>query len=115
MACFKGMAAGSLRHKINIERAVKVSDGMGGNFVSWKAITDNPIKAKVLPLSGTEALKSMRLEANISHRITIRFRAGLLPSDRINYNGRIMQIRSKIDLEERHRWLELMCEEGAAT
>ena len=115
MACCKGIKAGSLRHKINIEREQDIADGMGGSTIAWANITDAALRAKVMPLNGSETFKAMRLEAKVSHKITIRFRGDLLSSDRINYKGRVMQVRSIIDLEEAHKWLEIMADEGVVT
>lgn len=115
MTCCNDLKAGDLRHKITIERETETPDGMGGSSLAWVSITAHPIKAMIKPLSGGESLHAMRLEAKVSHRIIIRYRTDIKTSDRINYNGRLMQIRAKIDLEERHKWLELICEEGAVT
>lgn len=57
----------------------------------------------------------MRIEANVTHRIFIRYRSDILTSDRINYNGRLMQIRALINIEERNRWIEIYADEGQAT
>jgi SPP1 family predicted phage head-tail adaptor len=104
-----------LRHKINIEREQDTPDGLGGSAITWSNITASPLRAKITPLNGNESLKAMRLEAKVSHKITIRFRDDLLSSDRINYKGKLMQIRSIIDLEELHKWIEIMADEGVIT
>jgi len=33
---------------------------------------------------------------------------------RVLFNGRVFNIRSAINLEERNRWTEMSCEEGVA-
>ena len=57
----------------------------------------------------------MRLEANTTHRIFIRYRDDFDTSDRINYAGRLMQIRAVINIEENNKWLEIYADEGAKT
>ena len=111
MSCCDGIKLGDLRHKIAIERETKTSDGMGGETVTWSAVF-NP-KVKIKPMRGNERLQAMRLEATVSHVITMRYVSGVLPSDRVNYNGRLMQIRAVINVNERNKWLELYCDEGA--
>jgi SPP1 family predicted phage head-tail adaptor len=104
---------GSLRHTIKIQRQTYVSDNAGGGTNTWTDYTTQ--RAYIKPLSGNERLYSMRLEANTTHRIFIRYRADLSTSDRINFNGRLMQIRALINLEEANRFLEIYADEGVVT
>ena len=76
---------GALRHTILIERETITSDGLGGGTKAWT--THKTLKAKIQPLRGNERLQAMRLEATISHKITIRFVTDIKPSDRVNYQG----------------------------
>lgn len=86
---------------------------MGGQDLDWVDLFST--KGDVRPLSGREALTGMQREASVSHRIFIRYRDGLLPSDRIVMRGNPMQIIAIINVEMRNRWLELQCLEGVAT
>ena len=104
---------GKLRHQITIEREQSASDGAGGSTITWDAVASP--RAFIKPMSGGERLQAMRLEATVTHRIFIRYRSDLLTSDRVNYKGRLMQIRALINLEERNRWLEIYADEGEVT
>ena len=86
---------------------------MGGQDLDWVDLFS--VKGDVRPLSGREALTGMQREASVSHRIFIRYRDGLLPSDRIVMRGNPMQIIAIINVEMRNRWLELQCLEGVVT
>ncbi len=112
MACCKGIKVGSLKYTIIIERTTKTPDGSGGNTVVWN--THKTLRAKITPLSGRERVYAQRLESNITHRILFRYTTDILPSDRINLNGRYFNIRSILNLEEANRFLELSAEEGVA-
>lgn len=112
MACCNSIKVGSLKHTIIIERAAKTPDGSGGNTIVWN--THITLRAKISPLSGRERVYAQRLEADITHRILFRYITDILPSDRINFNGRYFQIRSILNLEEGNCFLELSCEEGVA-
>lgn len=107
------ITAGKLRHIITIERETSTSDGAGGSTITWSAVATP--RAFIKPMSGGERLQAMRLESTVTHRIFIRYRDDLLTSDRINFNGRLMQIRALINLEERNRWIEIYADEGEAT
>ena len=107
------LSAGGLREPLVFQRRQTQSDGMGGQDLDWVDLFS--AKGDVRPLSGREALTGMQREASVSHRIFIRYRDGLLPSDRIVMRGNPMQIIAIINVEMRNRWLELQCLEGVAT
>ena len=104
--------SGSLRQTILIERATLTPDGSGGNTKAW--VTHKTLRAKISPLSGKERVYASRLEANITHRLLIRYTTDILPSDRINFNGRYFNIRAILNIEEANRFIEISGEEGVA-
>ena len=104
--------AGKLRNSIIIEREVTLPNDSGGQDIVWT--TYKRLKAYIKVKSGTERVRGMKLESPLSHSIFIRYTADILPTDRVNYKGRYMQIRAVINTEERDRWIELTCEEGVA-
>lgn len=107
------LSAGGLREPLVFQRRQTQSDGMGGTDLDW--VTLFSTKGDVRPLSGREYLMGMQREASVSHRIFIRYREDLLPSDRVTMRGKPMQIIAIINVEMRNRWLELQCLEGVAT
>jgi len=104
---------GSLRNRIKIQRETFVADGFGGGTKTFTDFAE--LRAFIKPISGSERLYSQRLEANVTHRIFIRYRDDLNTTDRINYKGRLMQIRALINLEEANRFIEIYADEGVAT
>lgn len=107
------MTAGKLRESITIQRKQTASDGMGGQALQWVDLFAT--RADVRPVSGREAVQAMQLQASITHRIYIRYRADLTAADRILLRGQPLQIRAIINIEMRNRWLELACDQGVAT
>lgn len=107
------ITSGKLRNIIDIQRATTTPDGGGGSSVVWSTIASP--RAFIKPISGGERFQAMRIEADTTHRVYIRYRADLLTSDRLNFNGRLMQIRALINIEERNRWLEIYADEGERT
>lgn len=63
------------------------------------------IWAKVLPLTGRiEDTAPERLNS-VTYRVTIRYRADILPDDEIHWRGRRFKIVTvPVDLESRHIW-----------
>jgi SPP1 family predicted phage head-tail adaptor len=107
------ITAGTLRHRIKIQRQTYTPDGLGGGANTWSDYAE--IRAFIKPKSGNEKLYSMRLESEVTHRIFIRYRDDLTTTDRINFNGRLMQIRALINIEEANRFIEIYADEGVAT
>ena len=107
------ITAGILREPVTVQRQVSVSDGMGGQAIQW--IDLYTTRADVRPLSGREAVQAMQLQASITHRVYMRYRADLTAADRLVIRGNPLQIRAIINVELRNRWLELSCDAGVAT
>ena len=107
------ITSGMLREPLTVQRKAAVSDGMGGQTVTW--VTLYTLRGHVSPLSGREALQAMQLQDSITHRVYVRYRSDLKPSDRLLMRGQPMQIRAALNLEMRDRWLELACDSGVAT
>ena len=105
--------AGKLKNTISIERELSTSDGSGGSVNAWAKILST--KAYVKPTTGGERFTAQRLEAKITHKVYVRFNPIIKTSDRINFNGRLMQIRAIINIEERNKWFEIHAEEGVLT
>ena len=107
---------GKLRQRITIEAGNPGSDGFGGQTDPWASpVVIDRVWARIEPLRGFEQLRGMQLEGRVTHRITIRHRDDVSPANRIRFGARLFSIRTVIDIEERSRWLELLCEEGVAT
>ena len=106
------MDAGNLRNKIEIQRRAKVPDGGGGFTLSWVKVFST--YAEIKPMTGSEGLVGMQLQAQVSHDIIIRYRAGVTAANRVLFEGRPFNIVSVINVEERKKWLQLRCMEGVA-
>lgn len=98
-----------MRHQIGVQRLVTGYDASGDPVETWE--TKATVWAAVEPLRGDEYFTAITTHATISHRVTMRPYPGLriTPKDRLNFNGRLFDIKSVIDIEERGRELELMC------
>ncbi len=75
-------------------------------------VTAAEMFAAIEPLSGRELFQAQAVNPELSHRVKIRYHAGIVSSMRIRYGSRIFEIVSPpIDTGERHRELVLMCKE----
>lgn len=85
------MRAGTLRHRITIQRRSAEQDPNTGAMVEgWSDLAT--VWANVEPLSVREFIASRGEQAEITARITIRYRAGLDPTMRILHRGLIYNI-----------------------
>lgn len=102
--------SGLLRNKIVIERETITKNNVGGYDSSWS--THLTPFAFIKPLSGSEVVRHRQLQSDISHKIYMRYEQDIIAKDRIKYGTREFQIRAVINIEERDKWLELICVEG---
>lgn len=103
------MRAGELRNRIRIEQRTDAADGYGGLDTTWTVL--DVVPAKIEPAGAGEGAENGRQMPKNRHKVTMRYRTGVLPAMRVISNGRALEIESVVNVEERNRTLELMCVE----
>ncbi len=104
------MRLGPLRHRINIQARSATVDEFGQESETWTTL--NTVWASVEPLSGRELLAAQQVQGETTHRVRMRFQAGITTSHRILFNLRPFNIQSVINKNEAGAFLELLCTEG---
>lgn len=104
--------SGELDQRITIQRETPADDGMGGQTVVLAAVAT--VWAKVIALAGREGVRASRLDASHRYTFVIRYRAGLLESDRILWDGVQYNIRAIARQGGREPYLEIDAERGVA-
>jgi SPP1 family predicted phage head-tail adaptor len=107
------MGIGKFRHFITLQGQGTTRDSGGGISSGFSTIAS--VYANVVPKSGKEIYKRGKLVGSVTHEITIRYRTDITNASRISFNNKLFNIRSIINIDERDRYLKLMCEEGVAT
>ena len=102
------MKAGRLRHFVTLQQRSEVRDAVGGTAPSWSSFAD--VWAEVKPVSAREILAGKVL-AEVSHQVTIRFLVGVKPSFRLIHDGRVLEVQTVINVDERDQLLQLLCRE----
>ena len=105
------MQAGNLRHRVTIQQVTETRDDMGGVTQTWSTFAAN-LHAEIAPLSGRELLLARQVNAETTHRIRLRYRAGITPKMRVLFGSRIFAIESVLDTEERGIEVVLLCREA---
>lgn len=101
------ISAGRLRHRVTIEKLTVGRDSIGGVTEVWSPFATR--WAEVAPLRGREFFAAEQVNAEVSHRVTLRFLPGVVAKMRVNFGGRILTIEAALNIEERNRELQLMC------
>ena len=102
-------AIGDLRTRLVLEEPVRTPDGGGGANESWVEMAT--VWGRIETRPGREVVQADRVSATVTHDITIRYRAGVLPEMRFRSGMRIFHILSVVDVEDRGRRLICRCEE----
>ncbi len=103
------MNPGDLRHRITIQQKSITKDSEGIPSETWPDFAT--AWAAIEPLQGREFFSAQAVNAQVTTRIRIRYLAGICPTMRVSYGTHIYDIQVVIDVEERHRELQLMCQE----
>ena len=102
------MRAGKLRHKLTIQNFT-TTNAYGTITKTWATFAT--AWGSIEPLKGKEFFESMKENSELTHRIRVRYTAGITTKMRISWNSRTFEIISVKDKDERDTEYELMCKE----
>ena len=104
------MRAGQLRHVVQIQEPIETQDSLGGVVQTWQRV--------IQPWGALEAIASReffgsgQVQADVDHRLRLRYHDGLTPKMRVVYGARTFAIKAVRDLDGRRRELELLLREN---
>jgi len=107
------MTIGQMRTPLRIEDYAESRTSDGGVSEAW-AVTQT-VWARLQGLRGRELFSAQQINPQTSHKVTIRFCRGLTSNSRLVdvASSRIFNIESVVDIEDRHKFMELLCTEVA--
>ena len=91
--------AGAMRERITVESPEEARNTLGEATLSWA--TYAIVWASVDGLSSREMLQAQQANAVASHKVRIRFLQGLSHTHRLVWRGRVMEIASVVERENR--------------
>jgi len=99
------MNAGKLKHRITIQNQVKSKN----SFNEWVTDYDDwaTVWAEILPATGNAYFQAKQLNATVDGVVKIRYLEGLLPTMRIKYGNRYLNIVSIVQPQESKRELHI--------
>ena len=99
-----------LRHVITLQAPVRSRATDGQSKPTWS--DKGEVRARIQPLSGREYWLADQVQAEVTHRVTLRAYPGLTADWRVLFQGRIFNVISVRSAdEEMGRWVEAMCRE----
>lgn len=102
-------AVGTLRRRLLLEAPISTPDGLGGATRAFATVA--ALWAQVEWLGGGERWRMGRLEQAGTHRVTLRWRAGVDAGQRLRDGTRIYDIRAVCDPDGGRRRLVCLVEE----
>lgn len=99
-----------LDQRVTLRQRAAGVDGLGQASGAWQDVAT--VWAQVQPLRGREYFAAGQLQAEVSVRMRIRWRAGVVPTMRADWRGVPHDIVSVVDVDGARVVLELMCAQG---
>lgn len=103
---------GAMRFRVVIEAPEETRNSLGEVVKEWNAVAT--VWASIQNLTGREVVANSRQEFVLTHRVVIRFLAGILPSYRLVWGDRRLEISSVLTVDRtvaNPKYLELLCSE----
>lgn len=94
------MNPGKRRHRITIQAPTKTSDGMGGSTVAWTDIATVWGSIAGLNYRESERMQAMKLQSEVSSKITIPYRAVIRNEWRLKMGNRYFDILYRENVKE---------------
>lgn len=94
---------GSLRSELSLQGCTTTPDGLGGHGETWNETAT--VFAKVEPVSATSVFGPDQTVETVTHRVTLRWRAGVAAGMRFVRHGRILAIVTVHDPDDTGRYL----------
>lgn len=103
---------GQMDKRVELQSRSAAVDSFGGQSTTWT--TALTVWARIEPLSGRALEAARQLHAEVTHRVTIRYRPGITAAMRVKYGSRLLDVGYVLNPREANEQLQLMCTEGVS-
>jgi SPP1 family predicted phage head-tail adaptor len=103
------MNPGLLNRRLTLEAPVEVADGAGGVIRTYESVAT--LWASVTPREARTPLDAEQAGGTITHRIGVRFCAGITTRHRLRDGARVFRIIGLRDRDGRGRFLQIDAQE----
>lgn len=101
---------GELRHRVAIYTTAETRNDFADAVEAGSVLAT--VWGRVEPLLGRELVAAQQVHAEVNHRITVRYSSNLAavgPKHYIVFDNRTFDIQAVLNLDERDRYLVLLC------
>jgi SPP1 family predicted phage head-tail adaptor len=105
------MDIGSLRLRVQIQTYTEAQDNTHRTIKTWTTV--KTVWADIQPVKGLVTFDTKQIGEGVTHKITVRYQPNINTEHWLYMNSRRFRIRSVRNLQERNRYLELLCEEDS--
>lgn len=99
------MNPGKLNRKIEVLETDQASDGAGGYLDTFKTI--KTVWGNVKSVNGRERIQARQAQAEISHKVTIRYNEIVNHSHILSFGGSKYNVQYIVDINDENKFLEL--------
>ena len=99
--------SGRYTKRIKLEKPIQIKNSYNELEETWQTVGER--WANVIPMRSRELLAAGQVNEQINHRVEIRYIKDLDSTWRIVYRDKVLNIDSVINVEDRNRYLELVC------
>ena len=102
------LRSGTMDYLAVVQTPTESANAIGEPILTWSTFATRWVA--ILPLSGNEQITALANEGNVTHRIRMRYTAGIKPKMRLVSEGRTFEIMSVVERGRREEH-ELMASE----
>lgn len=100
---------GPMRHRLEIQTASASPNAYGEPILTWSTVATR--WGSIDPLAGRELWQARQVSPDVSHKVTLRYYAGLTPKCRLVFGSRTFEVESVLTIDERKRFMVCVCHE----
>ena len=104
------MDIGRMRHRITLQEFKETGRNRFNEPITER-VAFATVWASIEPIVGREYWAKHQVQAEVTHRIRMRYREGVKPTMRVIFKEREFSIESVVNYQERNVDLQLMCKE----
>jgi phage head-tail adaptor, putative, SPP1 family len=105
------MEIGKLRYRVQIQSYTETQDNTHRTFKKWETVLT--VWADIQPVKGLVTLDTKQIGEGVTHNFTMRYHPYITTERWLYFDSRRFRIRAVRNLQERSRFLELLCEEDS--
>lgn len=100
------MNTGDMRHRVQIQQRIETPNEFGEPVVNWNTIATR--WGAIEPLTAKELIAAQQVQSDVSHKIRMRYYAGLTPKMRLVKGVRVFNIDGRFNPSEQGGTTEMV-------